>query len=197
MRPHSSILAWKIPRTEEPDGLQSMGSQRVGHDTHTMCRVSLFQATSPLDSKEIKPVHPKGNQPWVFTGRTDAEAETPILWPPHAKTWLSGKDPASLSLTISRSLPKFLSIDSVMPSKHLTLCPHIHMSLLAYPDCSGQSYQTYRPRAISWEWKASLMESHKVKCLFFFFTVTTHAYHFWLGGLWLPTHSYSGHPINS
>ena len=41
---------------------------------------------SPLDSKEIQPVHPKGDQSWVFIGRTDAEAETPILWPPHAKT---------------------------------------------------------------------------------------------------------------
>ena len=48
---------------------------------------------SPLDSKEIQPVHPKGDQSWVFTGRTDAEAETPILWPPHAKSWLIGKDP--------------------------------------------------------------------------------------------------------
>ena len=41
---------------------------------------------SPLDSKEIQPVHPKGGQSWVFTGRTDAEAETPVLWPPHAKS---------------------------------------------------------------------------------------------------------------
>ena len=47
---------------------------------------------SPLDSKEIQPVHPKGNQSWIFIGRTDAEAETPILWPPDAKNWLSGKD---------------------------------------------------------------------------------------------------------
>ena len=48
---------------------------------------------SPLDCKEIQPVHPKGDQSWVFTGRTDAEAETPILWPPDAKSWLIGKDP--------------------------------------------------------------------------------------------------------
>ena len=48
---------------------------------------------SPLDCKEIQPVHPKGNQSWVFIGRTDVEAETPILWPPHAKSWLIGKDP--------------------------------------------------------------------------------------------------------
>ena len=48
---------------------------------------------SPLDSKESKPVNPKGNQPWIFFGRTDAEAETPILWPPDMKNWLTGKDP--------------------------------------------------------------------------------------------------------
>ena len=48
---------------------------------------------SPLNSKEIKPVNPKGNQPWVFTGRTDAEAEAPILWPPDAKSQLTGKHP--------------------------------------------------------------------------------------------------------
>ena len=48
---------------------------------------------SPLDCKEIQPVHPKGDQSWVFIGRTDAEAETPILWPPHAKSSLIEKDP--------------------------------------------------------------------------------------------------------
>ena len=48
---------------------------------------------SPLDCKEIQPVHPKEYQSWVFIGRTDAKAETPILWPPHAKSWLIGKDP--------------------------------------------------------------------------------------------------------
>ena len=48
---------------------------------------------SPLDCKEIQPVHPKGDQSWVFIGRTDAKAETPILWPPHVKSWLTGKDP--------------------------------------------------------------------------------------------------------
>ena len=48
---------------------------------------------SPLDCKEIQPVYPKGDQSWVFFGRTDAKAETPVLWPPHAKGWLIGKDP--------------------------------------------------------------------------------------------------------
>ena len=47
---------------------------------------------SSLDCKEIQPVYPKGGQSWVFIGRTDAIAETPILWPPHAKSWLIGKD---------------------------------------------------------------------------------------------------------
>ena len=55
----------------------------------------VFEKTfeSPWDCKEIKPVNPKGNQSWIFTGRTDVEAKTPILWPPDAKTWLAGKDP--------------------------------------------------------------------------------------------------------
>ena len=48
---------------------------------------------SPLDCKEIQPVHPKGDQSWIYIGRTDAEAEIPILWPPDVKDWLIGKDP--------------------------------------------------------------------------------------------------------
>ena len=48
---------------------------------------------SPLDGKGIQPVHPKGDQSWIFVARTDAEAETPILWPPDAKKWLIGRDP--------------------------------------------------------------------------------------------------------
>ena len=47
---------------------------------------------SPLVCKEIQPVHPKGDWSWVFIGRNDAKAETPVLWPPHAKSWLIGKD---------------------------------------------------------------------------------------------------------
>ena len=48
---------------------------------------------SPSDCKEIQPVHSKGHQSWIFNGRSDAEAETPILWPPYGKNWLTGKDP--------------------------------------------------------------------------------------------------------
>ena len=50
---------------------------------------------SPLDCKEIQPVHPEGDQSWVFIGRTDVEVKTPILWPPDVKSWLIGKDPGA------------------------------------------------------------------------------------------------------
>ena len=56
------------------------------------CGVGEDSLESPLDCKEIKPVNPKGNQPQIFIGRTDAEAEAPILWPPDAKSCLIGKD---------------------------------------------------------------------------------------------------------
>ena len=57
---------------------------------------------SPLDCKEIKPVNPEGNQPWIFIGRTDAEAEDPVLWPPDVKNWLTGKDSMMLGKTEGR-----------------------------------------------------------------------------------------------
>ena len=58
-------------------------------------QIAMLEKTleSPSDSKEIKPVNPKGNKPWIFFGRTDAEAEAPMLWPPDAKSQLIGKDP--------------------------------------------------------------------------------------------------------
>ena len=77
------------------------GSQRIERlSTTYCCRIDDFQLwgwkktlESPLNSKEIKSVNPKGNQPWVFIGRTDAKAEIPILGPPDVKNWLIGKDP--------------------------------------------------------------------------------------------------------
>ena len=132
MATHTHILAWKISWTEEPGGLQSMGSHDWTTNTylciiysqhknmplnmHSICQQiwktrqwpwdwkrSVFipivllknwcfwtvvlekTLESPLDYKEIQPVHPKGNQSWIFIGRTDVEAETPILWPPDCK----------------------------------------------------------------------------------------------------------------
>ena len=63
---------------------------KIGWKLKNWCfRIVVLKKTleSPLDSKEIKPVNPKGNQPWVFIRRTDAEAEAPILWPPESKSW--------------------------------------------------------------------------------------------------------------
>ena len=83
----------------------SQGSSQARDQTSTSCiscfgrqilyhqRHLDFTTTSPLDCKEVQPVHPKGNQSWIFIGRTDAEAEASILWPPDAKNWLIGKDP--------------------------------------------------------------------------------------------------------
>ena len=69
--------------TQEDEPLRSEGVQ---YTTGEKWRES-------LDSKEIQPVNPKGNQSWIFIGRTGAGAEAPILWPPDAKSWLIGKDP--------------------------------------------------------------------------------------------------------
>ena len=121
MATHSSVLAWRIPGTGEPGGLPSMGSHRVGHDWSDLAAAAaakhiwmweldykeswvlknwcfwtvVLEKTleSPLDGTEIQPVHPKGDQSWVFIGGFDVEAETPILWPPDAKSWLIWKDP--------------------------------------------------------------------------------------------------------
>ena len=56
-------------------------------------KLCYWRKESPLDCEEIQPVHPKGEQFWIFIGRTDAEAEAPVLWPPNAKSQLVGKDP--------------------------------------------------------------------------------------------------------
>ena len=81
---------------------------------------------SPLDCKEVKPVNPKENQSWIFIGRTDAEAETPILWPPEAKNWLTGKDldPGKDTETW-RSICNFLSL--LGWSKFSLLVAKIHL----------------------------------------------------------------------
>ena len=90
MATHSSILAWRIQWTEEPGGLQSMGPQRVRYDWNYLAHT--HSVLGGMDCKEIQ-VHPKGDQSWVFIGRTDVEAETPILWPPDPKSWIIWKDP--------------------------------------------------------------------------------------------------------
>ena len=61
--------------------------------TGLLYRLKFVFLESPLNSKEIKSVKPKGNQPWIFIGRTDTEADAPVLWPPDIKSWFIGKDP--------------------------------------------------------------------------------------------------------
>ena len=75
-------------------GCENWTIKKAEHWNWCLCTVVLEKTLeSPWDCKEIKLVHPKGNQSWIFIGRTDAEAETPLLWPPDAKNWLTGKDP--------------------------------------------------------------------------------------------------------
>ena len=79
-----------------PSPYHPSGSSQCTSPKHPVDAFELWcwrRLESPSDCKEIKPVHPKGNQSWIFTGRTDAEAETPILWPSDVKNWLIGKDP--------------------------------------------------------------------------------------------------------
>ena len=74
-------------------GCESWTIKRVPKNWYFWTVVLEKVLESPLDCKDIQPIHPKGNQSWIFIGRTDAEAETPILWSPDAKKWLIRKDP--------------------------------------------------------------------------------------------------------
>ena len=79
---------------------------------------------SPLDFEEIQPVHPKGDQSWVFIGSTDVEAETPIFWPPHVKNWLIGKDPDALGRIGGRrrkGWQRMRSLDGITNSMDMSL----------------------------------------------------------------------------
>ena len=84
-------LGWKDPLEKEVDTHSSILSWRIPMDIGTRWTIVHGVADSPLDSK-IKPLNPKGNQPWLSIGRTDAEAEAPIVWPPDTKKRLTGKD---------------------------------------------------------------------------------------------------------
>ena len=85
----SHVWMWKL------DGEESWAPKNESWAPKNWCFWTVVlekTLESPLDCKEIQPVHPKGDQPWVFFGRNDAKAETPVLWPPHVKSWLIGKD---------------------------------------------------------------------------------------------------------
>ena len=76
---------------------------------------------SPLDCKEIKPVHPKRDQSWIFTGRTDAESETPILWAPNVKNWLIGKDPEPGKVWGQEEMTGMRWLDGITDSMDMSL----------------------------------------------------------------------------
>ena len=79
---------------------------------------------SPLDCKEIKPVNPNGNQRWIFTGRTDAEAETPVLWPPDVKSRLTRKDPdaGKDGRQEEKGRPRIRWLDNIIDSMDMSSC---------------------------------------------------------------------------
>ena len=85
-------LIWHLHQCSMGQKCQAWGGGVSVHQSNQL-NESKKTLESPLDSKEIKPVNPKRNQPWIFTGRTDAKAEAPILCPPDVKSWLMGKDP--------------------------------------------------------------------------------------------------------
>ena len=95
MSDSAGLLPLQEERIYEPNkcSKNDTSTPRVPRGTQCFLEPVVLQKTleSPLDCKEIQPIHPKGNQSWIFIGRTDAEA--PILWPPDAKNWLTGKDP--------------------------------------------------------------------------------------------------------
>ena len=86
---------------------------------------------SPSDSKDIQPVHPKGNQSWIFIGRTDAEAETPILWPPDVKNWLTGKDTdaGKIEGERRRGWQRMRWLDGTTDSKDMNLGKHQELAM--------------------------------------------------------------------
>ena len=126
---------------------------------------------SPLDCKEIQPVHLKGDQSWVFIGRTDAEAETPILWPPDAQSWLIGKD--SDAGKDWRQEEKGTTEDEIV-GRHHRLNAHEFGWTLGVGDRQGRlvscsswgSKELYTTERLNWP------ELHIMSCtspLFFFF----------------------------
>ena len=96
----SRLLSHALPTPGSVNSVNSVNSNTTGiknrvSDRHNITKLNLLlekTLESPLDCKEIQPVHSKGDKPWDFFGRNDAKAETPVLWPPHANSWLIEKD---------------------------------------------------------------------------------------------------------
>ena len=112
---------------------------------------------SPLDSKVIQPVHPKGNESWIFIGRTNAEADTPILWPPDAKNWLFWKDPAAGKDWRQKGMTK-----DEMIGFHYRLYGHEFEQTLGVSDGQG-SLACCSPQRVRYDWVTELNWGNKFK----------------------------------
>ena len=111
---------------------------------------------SLLDCKEIQPVHPKGNQSWIFIGKTDADAETPILWPPDVKNWLIWKDPDAGKDWASEVTETiyYLVISKIATKQHREIQERINT----------QSNWWFWASAMRMSWKQGTQEASKFNC---------------------------------
>ena len=112
---------------------------------------------SPLDSREIKPVNPKGNQSWIFIGRTDAKAEAPILWPPYGKNWFIGKYPNAGKDW--RQEEKGMTEDEIVGWHHwhngreFEQAPGVDEGQGSLACCSSWGYkELYMTELLNWNW---------------------------------------------
>ena len=118
---------------------------------------------SPLDSKLIQPVHPKGNQSWIFIGKTDAEAETPILWPPDVKSWLIWKDPDAGKdwRWNEKGMTEDEMVDGITDSVNLSLSKLWKLVIDREPWCSAAHGVTKSQTQLS-DWTEMMSEDWKV-----------------------------------